>query len=120
MSDKLSHLTDAQLEEMFASARTSDPVPDADFMTRMFADIDVELPQAEPVVADAPRRSVLASVWAALGGWAGASGLAAAAATGIWIGVASPTSMATVTDAFWGDSMSVSVMVPDDILGLEG
>ena len=119
MSDKSSHLTDAQLEDIFASARMSDPVPNDDFMSRMFADIDASVPVAEPVEQDTPARSWLASIWTALGGWAGAGGLAAVAATGVWIGVASPASMASVSTMFWGDDYSVAVIAPADVLGLE-
>ncbi len=122
MTDKDSQLTDVQLDELFASARTDDPVPQEDFMARLFADIDSEAAAqvtAQTTAPIEPRRSVLASLWAALGGWAGAGGLVAAATTGIWIGVADPSSLSTITDLIWGDSLSVSVLAPEDILGLE-
>ena len=121
MTDKRTDLTDLELDDLFASARTVDPDPHDDFMARLFADIDDVADGFEQVALPTEeRRSLLASLWAALGGWAGASGLAAAAAAGLWIGISPPASLSSVTDVIWADSVDVSLFASEDILGLEG
>ena len=121
MTDKRTDLTDLELNDLFASARTADPDPTDDFMARLFADIDDVADGFEQVALPTEeRRSLVASLWAALGGWAGASGLAAAAAAGLWIGISPPASLSSVTDVIWADSVDVSLFASEDILGLEG
>ena len=121
MTDKRTDLTDLELDDLFASARTVNPDPTDDFMGRLFADIDDVADGFEQVTLPTEaRRSLLASLWAALGGWAGASGLAAAAAAGLWIGISPPSSLSSVTDVIWADSVDVSLFASEDILGLEG
>lgn len=75
------------LDPWFAAARTRPPVPDTGFLARLEADIPGAMPLPPPRPAArraAPRRSV---GW---GGWSAAAGLAAAAVTGLWIGIAVP------------------------------
>jgi hypothetical protein len=44
-----------------------------------------------------------------LGGWPAVSGLAAATVAGIWVGVAPPASVESITASFLGDAVSVSL-----------
>ncbi len=110
MTKDKSILNDQAMDELFAQARASTVEPSPDFMARLMADIDVvqtEL-QAEP---EAPTESVglLRGIWDMLGGWAGSGSLAAAAVAGLWVGIAQPDSLQSVTDTLWSDSESVSV-----------
>lgn len=118
MTDKHDHLDDFELDAFFASARKADPEPSPDFMARLFDDIDMV--SAEALPAEAVRGGLFASIWDAVGGWIGASGLAAATAAGVWVGVVSPSSLDNVTSAFFGDSVSVSLFASDDVLGVDG
>ncbi|NIY72382.1 hypothetical protein HCZ30_08020 [Marivivens donghaensis] len=118
MTDKHDHLDDFELDALFASARKADPEPSPDFMARLFGDIDMVSAEVPP--ADAVRGGLFASIWDAVGGWIGASGLAAATAAGVWVGVVSPSSLDNVTNAFFGDSVSVSLFASEDVLGVDG
>lgn len=112
------------IDALFAQAKDqTPPVPDA-LMARMLADAAAMQPRpasdVRPVVAPASG-GLFGPIWAALGGWAGAGSLAAAAAAGVWIGIAPPTTgLAGLTDAVFGASITLDVLSSDDILGLEG
>lgn len=72
-------------------------------------------------VAKAQKKSIFMSeFWELLGGWRGASGLATAAAAGLWFGVAQPTVLADVSDVIWGETQSVSLFWADDVMAQEG
>lgn len=79
---------DTMLDDMFAQAG-SDPAaqPSDDFMARMMQQAEDLQPSAPEIpVAIQPRRSFLRSVFETLGGWQGASGLAAATIASVWVG----------------------------------
>ena len=118
MTDK-TQLTDMQLDDLFADVRSQDIAPDMDFMARLMADIDAvaAAPVAAPVQV---RPSFMAALWAAMGGWIGSSGLVTAAAAGLWLGIAPPAALDSVSTAIWGESQSVPLFASEDILGLEG
>ncbi len=120
MTDKHDQLDDFELDALFASARKADLEPSPDFMARLFDDIDLVAAEAPPAEEPAVRGGLFASIWDAVGGWIGASGLAAATAAGVWVGVVSPSSLDNVTSAFFGDSVSVSLFASDDVLGVDG
>jgi len=85
-------LTDRELDGILAEMRL-ETVPD-DLMARVLADAAAELPRPAPAVAPPRKRRTpwhfAGQLRAQLGGWAGMGGLAAACATGVWIGFAPP------------------------------
>lgn len=77
-----------------------------DLMARIMADAAAELPRR---TGTAPGRGGLSALIGLLGGWAAMSGLAAAAVTGVWLGIAPPDSLDTLLS---GQGLSVS-LTPD-------
>ncbi len=81
-----------QVEALLRQARAQKPeVPDA-LMARVLADAEAVQPKAgaQPV---ASRASPWEQLRAALGGWQGMGGLAAATCAGFWIGVNPPAGL---------------------------
>ncbi|MFG6584285.1 hypothetical protein [Sulfitobacter sp. 1A12779] len=74
------------LEDFFAAARANPPQVSADLQARVLADAEAHMPKA-------PRQPWHQALWQLLGGAAGLSGLATAAAVGVWVGVAPPEGM---------------------------
>lgn len=104
------------LSAFFEAARAEAPVPDGDFMARLTADALAEMPV--PGARVAPQGGgpgLWDQVRGALGGWIGMTGLAAACAAGIWIGVNPPATL----DAFWGGSADLGEMGVDPLSGFE-
>jgi hypothetical protein len=92
--------------------------PSADLMARVLADAArVQLPVAARPLAQGSS-GVFSPLWAALGGWAGAGGLAAVAAAGVWLGIAPPAALESVTYIFFGNSVTLQVFSADDVLGV--
>ena len=83
-----------QLEDLFAAARETAPMPSRALWERVLADSQAHLP--EPVRPDRgadrarPRQPLLVAISAALGGWGLMAGLATATIAGLWIGYAHP------------------------------
>ncbi len=92
---------EAMLDELFAAARRSAPMPSRALWERVLADAGEQLPsppkgeRTPPRGRAAPRRRWLAVIGAVLnsaaGGWGLATGLATAMAAGLWIGYAHPS-----------------------------
>lgn len=122
MTDKdLSQTENQMLETLFAetrSARVADP--SEALMLAILGDAANALEASRPAPVVAARPGFLAGLWATLGGVAGVSGLATAAAVGVWFGFAPPAGLDGLSTAIWGESVSVSIFSADDILGLEG
>ncbi len=74
------------LEAMFAEARAEAPPVSSALFAAIMADAEHVLDGRGQVRSPGP----LAAIWQAIGGWPALSGLATAAAAGIWIGVAAP------------------------------
>ncbi|WP_299938267.1 hypothetical protein [uncultured Pelagimonas sp.] len=87
-----------ELDSFFAAARDEEPMPSGDFMARIEADALSALP--EPTRVSTSRPGLWQQLLQAIGGVPGAAGLAAACATGVWIGVAPPE---TLTE-YWEQS----------------
>ena len=120
MTDKRD-LTEAEaLDALFADIRSEAQTPADGFMARIMADAASAMPKPEAPVAVAPSGGWGVGLWAALGGWTGTGGLAAAAVAGLWIGIAPPDIMSGVSTLIWGETQSVSLFAVDDILGTEG
>ncbi len=91
---------DANLLDLFAAARTAAPVPSPALQARVLADADQVAAERDGAVR--PRRadrrgSWLGGLWAALGGWQGGTGLAAATIAGLAIGFGAPGVVPGVT-----------------------
>ncbi len=81
------------LEDFFAAARANPPQVSADLQARVLADAEAHMPKA-------PRQPWHQALWQLLGGAAGLSGLATAAAVGVWVGVAPPEGMPDLAGQF--------------------
>ncbi len=123
------------LEDLFAQARAARPEASDPLMQRVLADADAVQQAAvseaaPPVVGEraAARNSgpgsVLASVvrfdWLrpltqALGGWAGMGGLAAACATGVWIGIAPPATWPDPAMLVWQDQSGLDLFQDQEV-----
>ncbi len=111
-------VADAALEQLFEAAQKNAPLPSGDLMARILADAAAE--QAKNQAQEAPRRAAPSPVLglrAALGGWAGLSGLAGAVALGLMIGIFPPDGLTSYTDLVLG---SGSTGLSDYLPGLEG
>ncbi len=112
------------LDALFAQARTTDLQPTDGLLARIMADaVQVTQQRQEQAVTPlVPVRSggLLAGLVAALGGWPALGGLAMATATGLYIGVAPPASLAAIGQAVWGETVTVSLDDPLGLSGLEG
>ena len=106
------------LDALFAEVAGPKAEPSADLMARVLA--HAARMQATAAAGPQPRggSGFLSPLWAALGGWAGAGGLAAVAAAGVWLGIAPPAALETVTDVFFGSSVTLQVFSADDVLGM--
>lgn len=88
MTQSDDHLDDAALEALFATARAEVPQPSVALMERLR--MDALSAQPRPLAAPAPRRSLVAQVLEAIGGWPALAGLATAGVAGLWIGMNPP------------------------------
>ncbi len=123
MTEPTDHMDDAALDALLADVAGTTAAPGDDLMARIMADAETAMVRPAPVATagEAARDAGLfAGLWAALGGWAGTSGLAAAAVAGVWLGFAPPESLSGVSEFIWGQSESVSLFASEDVLGLEG
>jgi hypothetical protein len=102
---------DCDLDALFAAARAQGDGmrPSEAFRARVIADAASQMPRRG--TGPVPR-----GLWAALGGWAGASGLVAATAVGLWIGVVQPVPLPGLA----GDPVELALMPESDLFGTEG
>lgn len=110
-----------ELDDLFALAQRVDPQPTDRLLARILADA-VQVAGDRHAVASirsVPVRSRgrLGRWIRTIGGWPAMGGLAMAAATGVYVGVAPPDSLAAIGQAVWGETVTVSL---DDPLGLSG
>ena len=91
---------------MFAQARDTPSLPDADFMARLMADAEALQPAPRGLVdpksaaAVAPRRGILSRLIAVLGGAGAVAGIGSAAMAGLVIGYVQPDPLVSLTDGF--------------------
>tara|TARA_R100000322_G_scaffold153547_2_gene112009 strand:+ start:628 stop:990 length:363 start_codon:yes stop_codon:yes gene_type:complete len=91
------------LGEFFAAGRETAPLPSADLLNRIAADAEVvDGARAASVAARPPRRGVFAAMTDAIGGWPALAGMATAAVAGVWIGVAQPVALTSLTGGVLG------------------
>lgn len=84
---------DLALEAFLAPARSA-PAPSDDLMARILGDAaKVSADRLGPVLTapdPAPRRGLIATLIAAIGGWPVLGGMATATMAGVWLGFSSP------------------------------
>ena len=94
---------DDRLEAFFTAARATTPEPSQDLLARVLADAaEVSLGGGARLLPPPARASRLRQAFEAMGGWTAAGGLVAASAAGLWIGLAPPDGVATMTAALFG------------------
>ena len=96
MAENYEDRPDAELEAMFAAARSTSPKPSDDFVARLAQDMERALPRqhSAPIAVEGP------TLLARLQKYFAASGLAGAAALGVWIGFVMPETLNTFADGF--------------------
>lgn len=105
---------DAHLGAFFEAARAERPGIGDDLMARVMADAAAETGrQAYLAAARAPRRpGVWALMLATLGGQGAVAGLAAAAVTGLWVGLAPPATLQVLAPGLFGTAEAAD-LIPD-------
>lgn len=88
---------DAALERLLSGARRTAPMPDADFLARLEADMEDALPRPDPV---APKQGTTESFFVRFRGLFAASGLTGAAALGVWIGFVMPDTLNALSTGY--------------------
>jgi|TARA_R110002012_G_scaffold261274_1_gene443094 hypothetical protein len=96
---------DDALEDFFAAARANPPRVTADLQARVLADAEALMPKANLLKLPWHR-----ALWQLFGGAAGLSGLATAAAVGIWVGVAPPDGMPDLAGQFVSGTWDVETV----------
>lgn len=110
----------AALDALLAEVRDIRVDASEDFMRDVMQQAADVAAERQPVAAGGAPSGILPGLWAALGGWTGAGGLAAATAVGVWFGIAPPSALDPLNTAIFGESTAVSLFATDDVLGLEG
>ena len=99
-------LNDAQLDHMFADAKSNPILPDVGFMERL----ELQAISAQPRQTTTPKNSF----WATLGGWTTGAGFAVAAMVGVVVGISGPD-MVQLLDP----SMVAEANLEEDLTWLE-
>lgn len=107
--------TDIALDKLFAAGR-SGPQPSDALMARIAADAEAQV--RRPVAAPRRRMGIAEAVLSMLGGWPALTGMATAAAAGVWFGYASPD----LVDGYLSTEESVTLgdFLPDMTVLAEG
>jgi hypothetical protein len=123
-------MTDRELDDLLAGARSCDPAPSPQLMARVLADAMAAQPRADrhaPVRAAARRPGLWARISAVFGGGVGLAGAACGMAAGVWIGLSPPEAVLPLTSGLWpfagaaGTAAEVVEMIPGfDTFWMEG
>ncbi len=101
MTDK-DTLGEAELEQLFALAKSEETLPTADLLARIISDADdvagIREFDRQPVQS-AP--GIIERILDALGGWPAMAGLTTATVAGVWIGLVSPEILTDVADGLF-------------------
>jgi hypothetical protein len=97
MTDNGKHLSDANLDRLFADLAERTPAPSEALLARVLDDAMA----ARPAPGETRRAGVLATILAAVGGWKGAGGLVTAGLVGLWVGIAPPGALSTEAQTLW-------------------
>ncbi len=108
------------LDDLFAAARASRPVPSEALMARVLADALAEQPRpavaAAPVVVVprlVPRLGLWSRLAAVFGGPGALAGIGSAAAAGLFIGYVQPSGLSVLGDAVLGTPLETVELMPD-------
>ncbi|MEM1235213.1 MAG: hypothetical protein AAGH70_13915 [Pseudomonadota bacterium] len=104
-------LSDAELETLFEASDSEAPLPSGDLVARIMADAEQAQPRA-PALPEPEGRPWFAGLMEALGGAAGLTGLGAAVATGLVIGIFPPDLLASYADVLTGADVTLIDYVP--------
>ncbi len=111
-------LDDAELDGLFEAARDIAPLPPVSLVERILADAEAE--RFVPVASVPPRRG-FSAILRGIGGWPAATGLAAAAITGVMIGIVTPDTVGDLTGGYLatGAGYQLEDLLPSygDLLG---
>lgn len=93
-------MQDSDLDDLFAAARAAAPSAPAALLARIEADGLRQQPGPVPRAVRAPAglRGLFGRMVMAVGGLGGAAGLATATLAGLWIGIAQPQGLSTLTE----------------------
>ncbi len=94
------------LQPFFEAARADTPMPSGDLMARIEADALAMMPEPAGLVS-APQRGIFGQLLDLVGGWPAVSGLAAATAAGVWIGVSPPVSVSDSVASLLGQDIGL-------------
>jgi hypothetical protein len=103
------------LDDLFATARVSRPVPSDALMARVLADALAEQPKAAgamPLVV-VPRAGLWSRVAGLFGGVGALAGIGSAAAAGLFIGYVQPAGLSVLDDAVLGTPLETVELMPD-------
>lgn len=110
MDNDRDHQDDTGLEALLAAARRAEPVPDADFLSRLEADMEDSLPGPAPA---SPTGYEPGGFLARFRTIFAASGLTGAAALGVWIGFVMPDTLnALVTGFDTAEASGIGAFLP--------
>ena len=101
---KMTKSEDQMLDDLFALGRGTAPVPSDDLIARILHDATMAR-----AVEPAPKFSFWAGFRDMVGGWPAVGGLAMAGVTGVWFGIAPPTSVASFASDLIGTSVTVDL-----------
>lgn len=103
------------LDDLFAVARASRPVPSDALMARVLADALAEQPKAAGTmpVAVVPQAGLWSRVAGLFGGFGALAGIGSAAAAGLFIGYVQPAGLSVLDDAVLGTPLETVELMPD-------
>lgn len=103
------------LDDLFATARVSRPVPSDALMARVLADALAEQPKAARTVplAAVPPAGLWSRVVGLFGGVGALAGIGSAAAAGLFIGYVQPAGLSVLDDAVLGTPLETVELMPD-------
>jgi hypothetical protein len=113
-------MKEEDLDTLFAAARAAPPVPSDALMARVMADaLDQQPAQARPALPVASAAVAArggGSLWARLsgvfGGGGALAGMGGAAMAGLFIGLAQPALLVSVSDAYLGGTLDSVALMP--------
>lgn len=116
-------MDDKELDDLFAATRAAPPAPSDALMARVMADALAHQPAPRPASpASAPRaaprrRPFWEPLAAVFGGTGALVGMGGAAVTGLFIGLAQPAAILTLSEAYFsGTAESVALLPSVDAL----
>lgn len=103
------------LDDLFATARVSRPVPSDALMARVLADALAEQPKAAGMVpvAAVSHAGLWSRVAGLFGGVGALAGIGSAAAAGLFIGYVQPAGLSVLDDAVLGTPLETVELMPD-------